>query len=114
MKHQLCRTLAFFAVAALSGAAAAQADPVNLGNQATFVRFTDKVSFGAENRPQSRNDVEQALARLATFERRNEYKIVRSEITQRLHSIPQIARTRTAPAGGHFSISGPERDRSDK
>lgn len=54
--------------------AAAQADPANTNNQATLLRFTNAISFGAVQNTRTHKDVELVLARLAKFADRNRLK----------------------------------------
>lgn len=58
----------------LLAVAAAQAEPVNLGNQATLVRFTDKVAFGVVRRARVQDVVDSAFARLPAIQNRNFFK----------------------------------------
>jgi hypothetical protein len=82
-------TTVFVFAAVLLGAAAAEADPANLANQATLVRFTDKANFGAPQRPQHHDEVNAALARLTAFQGRGKLKPVQG--VSSLGPIPQIA-----------------------
>lgn len=54
----------------LLSAAAAQADPANLANQATLVRFTNKISFGAPRQTQRPVEFNAAFADLTAFQSR--------------------------------------------
>ena len=61
----------FILTVLLLGTAAAQADPANVGNQATLIRFSNGISFGAVPRTQTPEDAPLALTRLTTFINRN-------------------------------------------
>ena len=70
-------TTVFVLAALFLGAAAADADPANLSNQAVFVRYTNNVTFGAAQRAQTDKIVDAAFARFTALhdqvkiERRN-------------------------------------------
>lgn len=59
-------TATFILTVILLGTVAAQADPANVTNQATLIRFSNSIAFGTVQRTQTR-DAHFALTRLATF-----------------------------------------------
>ena len=64
----------FILTVILLGTAAAQADPANVSNQATLIRFSNGITFGAVQRTQTRENAYLTLTRLATFINHNRLK----------------------------------------
>lgn len=75
----------------LVGVAAAQADPASLGNQATIVRFTNKVEFGAARHENAQTKIDAAFAHI--FAIRNGTV---SSASQKVSAVPSF-RNRLSP-----------------
>lgn len=88
MKHV---TAALVVAAFLPGVAAAQVDPANMANQATILRFTNKVAFGAVQPVKVQAKVASALANFLATQNRNVFK-ARQTFSPDANLVPSIAR----------------------
>jgi hypothetical protein len=84
----------FIALAILLAVAAARADTVN---QATLVRFTNKVSFGAAQPARSESTLDGVLARVAAIRTmRNPPKADADGVFEELRNVQTVTHARTA------------------
>lgn len=83
-------TAALLVAAYLLGIAAAKADPATLGNQATILRFTNRVTYGAVRRDEARSTTNSALAHFLAVHNRNVFKA-----PEWLATTGNVGRTRT-------------------
>lgn len=67
------------------GAATAQADPANVSNQATLIRFSNRVSLGAAQHTQTQQDVERALTRFVQLRDYEYFFTSRSAVAPLMH-----------------------------
>lgn len=77
-------TTVFVLAVLLLGAAAADADPANLTNQAVFVRYTNNITFGAAQRAHTDKIVDAAFARFTALQ--DQVKIERRNLAPILHA----------------------------
>lgn len=101
--------------AVLLGVAAAQADPATTTNQATVLRFTNKVEFGAVQPVTARAKVDRALANFSAVYIRDVFKArqsVSADANLRQGSVNEYSRcVRPTEYGSRVSLAYVCRDR---